>query len=234
MSGRVDILEKIRALRNLEQSSNLNEAQAAARAAARLIEQHRIEEVELELAGEEPAEAVEIDPNRLFPCSRRQPWQGRLVQVLAKHHGCECWIESKWQDGQRQTCMRLVGRPSDTAIVRHLAAWLATELSRLCEREAKGQGRAFRNSWLHGAVTGIRVQLDELRREAPQTTAAMVLYDRGKEAEAMLAAMRPRAGRKSRFSDRGAFLVGMAAGKSVRLGGADLPSASRPSLPRAS
>ncbi len=108
--------------------------------------------------------------------------------------------------------LHIVGRPSDTAIVRYLYAWLSLDLARIATREARGRGASWKRSWLVGAVTGIREQL-----------AALVRLDRrGAEAMEALQLLYPdRRSRKARptYVQREAYANGHEHGKSVHLGG---------------
>ena len=121
--------------------------------------------------------------------------------------------------------LHIVGRPSDTAIVRYLYAWLSLDLARIATREARGRGASWKRSWLVGAVTGIREQLTKAAaaERATAGTAALVRLDRrGAEAMEALQLLYPdRRSRKARptYVQREAYANGHEHGKSVHLGG---------------
>ncbi|MBK7402689.1 MAG: DUF2786 domain-containing protein [Myxococcales bacterium] len=153
------VIRKIADLRRLATSSNLHEAEVAAAAAARLAEKHRISEAEIEDAGTEPGEqAVQdrevLDDDR----GRTVVWKRTLAVILSAHYGCALIRVPEKVNESFVYHLLIVGRPSDTAIVRYLYAWLSLDLARIATREARGRA-SWERSWLVGAVTGIREQL---------------------------------------------------------------------------
>lgn len=61
-------------------------------------------------------------------------------------------------------CFKVVGRASDAQAVAYLFRYLANEINRLCERDGKGAGKAFANSFRHGAVATISARLNEEKK----------------------------------------------------------------------
>lgn len=216
------VLKKVRGLRALATSSNVNEAAAAAAAADRLIQEHRLSEAELESAGG-PCEAIGEDatPIDAFQGRRLVSWKSTLCQVLTEHYGCACYF----QRIGGLTGMHIVGRPSDLAAVRDMYAWLTLEIERLVATNASG--RAGKNGYRLGAVVGIREALLRSTKAtgpttgAPTGSAAMVLQGRAEEASRwMNAAHEMGKPDKSKLSvtDAAAFMAGRKAGANIHLG----------------
>lgn len=137
-----DIRQKIRSLRELERrASSQGEAEAAARAAAALLEKYRLSEAEVEAAGAEPTEACVLDGESLYSYRRAEQWRMDLANVISDGYGVACFRERHFgaRDDKPKGRARigfdykllLVGRPSDVLIVRYLYSWLSAEAVRL-------------------------------------------------------------------------------------------------------
>jgi hypothetical protein len=137
-----DIRQKIRSLKELERRAGTQgEAEAAARAAAALLEKYRLSEAEVEAAGAEPNEACTIDDEGVYSYRRAERWRVDLLNVVSDNYGVACYRETKFgaradkPKGRARIGfdykMCLVGRPSDILIVRYLYSWLSVEAVRL-------------------------------------------------------------------------------------------------------
>ena len=181
------IVDKIRKLRALASSANLNEAAAAAAAAERLIQEHNLAEAEIAASGEAPAdERVEAEEIGTFK-GKLATWQSNLVVHLMMAYQCSGY----WQRTRRNGVIvgyRFVayGRPSDLATFRYQAAFYALEIERLAQESGQGRGRRFLNSFRLGAVRAIGEALAAVRAEvklAATTTALAVVDQRAEEAK---------------------------------------------------
>jgi len=218
------VLQKVRRLRALATSSNVHEAAAAAAAADRLIQEHRLSEAELESAGG-PCEAIGEDATPLETFAGRvTQWKSLLGNVLAKHYGCASYLD---QHGCTTT-VRIIGRPSDIVAVRDMYAWLTLEIERLAAANARG--RAGKNAYRLGAVMGISRGLRQSRATTPETKApagstAMVLEARTAEADRWMTAAHKLGASTSKLSvsDLASFSRGRADGANIHLG-ASLPT----------
>lgn len=177
------ILRRAVALRSLrDRAGNRHEAEAAARALAKLLEMHAITEAEIEARGELAAEDAAFDPIPLAVSRAPHPaWQTALALILASHHGVVCYAGHRRRGAEREHVWMLAGRPSDIAVVRHLWAWLSCEAVRLCDRDARDRTETYRDSYRLGFAEGIGQQLAEaqaeVRRASAPTTAALALLD---------------------------------------------------------
>jgi hypothetical protein len=234
------IIDKIRKLRELSKSDNVNEAATAARMADKLIAEHRISEAELNIAEGSNEKPIE-DTGVLYESARVIQWKSGLACRLAAHYSCAVWNDqarSKTLDlntgmysyGNRVSRYRLVGLKSDIEIVNYMFAWLSTEIERLAKKNACGRGMVYRQSYCLGAVSGIREQLrlqkEETRASAQasgHSTALVKLDERAKEADITMNTLHPHLSKERKSSnqggfDNGAFGAGKEAGKNIHLG----------------
>lgn len=200
------VIDKVRKLRALASSENLNEAKVAAAQAAALIEKHRLTEAMLH-GGGEFVEAV-VGRGRLVK------WETALSFELAKHFGCVLLGgRTKWYRAQF-----VYGRRDDVAALMFLRAELLVTLSRLGAKEKRGKART---SFLLGAVVGIRDALAATKVAEGAVAApgaAMVLAGREDAAKANLLKKVPNLKErreKSRARDEGAFQRGVFQGAQV-------------------
>jgi hypothetical protein len=217
------IIDKIRKLLSLSKSSNANEAAAAAAAAQRLMTEHQIAEAELECGEQHERATLADDPIDTFGW-QTPLWKEQLLGSLVQLNGCMSWKQSRWENG---TCVRkvqIVGRPSDVATVRYLYAWLTVEIERLAQRDAKGRGRSYANSYRVGAVTGCVSAMRIADRQARQTapSAALVRLDAREEEARTVAAQLELDIKKARPAaferDEEAYRAGVRAGAQLHTG----------------
>ncbi len=177
---RENLIEKVRKLRNLSTSSNLNEAAAAARAAEKLIQEHCLEEAEFELA-EGSQEFVVEDGLPLTDWNERQTvWQNVLLTVLSTAYTCEGIIKTNHLG---KVGFYAIGRPADIATMRYQYAYFVVEMTRLAHLMApktltRGGGKHWHKSFYLGGVQAIRESLvsakQEVRQQASSTALAVI------------------------------------------------------------
>ncbi len=166
------IIDRIKKLMRLAESSNANEAANAAGQAQRLMEEHRIDQAVLDLGDEEPEgddEPIVDHGNAPLTVSGRMPqWKVSLSVALASANACRCYVGWKWDSAKHahKRTLCLVGRPSDVATVSYLFGYLSKEIDRLTRLNARGRGRTWANSYRLGAVAAIRKRLREANKEA--------------------------------------------------------------------
>ena len=159
------VVARIRKLRALaSRNDNPNEAAAAAAAAERLCQEHRISEAMIESAPAEQGQAMsteEIDTwARLAP-----EWKRYLLFELAEMHGCALvYLQT---EGERGYEVRAYGTLGDLELVREMYAWLVSEVDRMAE--AIGGSPSYGRSFRIGASEGIR---DALKRAHEQAMAS--------------------------------------------------------------
>jgi hypothetical protein len=228
-----NIIDKIRKLRSLATSSNVNEAASAARAADKLAQEHRISEEEIAYADPSLAEKPVEDTGVLYETARITRWVSDLSVFLAEHYGCVMWNDCRWgesESGRKITRYRLVGRKSDIELTHYMFAFCHSEITRLSALNAHGNGRVYVSSYCEGAVAGIREQL-RLQKEETKKTAEMNgqsmalvrLDERAKEAKVVLHDLHKNLGKSKatkthRQFDGNAYDSGKQAGKSIHLG----------------
>lgn len=84
------VVQKARALLALSRSSNPHEAEAAARFAARLVEQHAIPEEDLI-----DMQEIHIAETPLDEVCDADPWRLHLATTLARSHGCHAFTRAR-------------------------------------------------------------------------------------------------------------------------------------------
>lgn len=226
-----NLLDKVKKLLRLaERTNSEGEAAAAAAAAQKLIERHKLDVAALDLseAHEAPVEAPEkatLDgaEGRRNKCA----WRGSLASGIARANACRVY----WT-GPR---LQIVGAPSDVATVRYMYAYLVREIDRLAE--TKSGGKAWLHAWRMGAVATVSQRLrdarEEARREARaeaqasgagagaaivRVNAGIARIERAESAvEAIMAAMRLRTARRAPVRSWGAYEQGRADGATIRI-----------------
>lgn len=170
------IIDKIRKLLALSQSNNPNESAAAAAMAAQLMQQHNLEEAQLRVEQDAPAEPIADEV--VHSAKHRVPWQGRLASGLAKSLGCHMF----WLGGD----VKVFGRLSDTRTVTYMFQFLTKEINRLADAAvARGDMpnpahygasslRTWKNAFRFGAALAIYERLVAQRKAYVQETAANV------------------------------------------------------------
>jgi hypothetical protein len=227
-----EIVDKIRQLRSLSTSLNVNEAAAAAAIADRLISKYRISEAQISLADKTASCEAQHDEFVLYETARIIRWKSNLSVMLSNHYDCALWIEIVYgasDKGHSVSQYRLVGDPKDMELTRYMFSWLAAEIARLCKLHCEGRGHIYCQSYCEGAVKGIGEQLVlakvESRAEAlqaGQSTALACLDSRKNKAEIALRILKPNLKAckttSKRYIDVSAYNVGKEVGKNIHLG----------------
>lgn len=217
------IIDKVQKLLALSQSSNANEASAAAAAANRLIDQYRLSEVDISSSEED---LIIEDDGFIYETGRIVTWKNFLATTLAKHYGCAIFNMASYNTGRKVSKYKLIGRKSDNDLTRYMFNWLSMECNRLSEKEARGQGRLFAASYCQGFVKGVKQQLITSRNEAKQnaTSTSIIKIDaREQEANAFMNNLYKLKDAKNASAakiDFRAFDAGMNRGKNIHLGSA--------------
>jgi hypothetical protein len=153
------VLDRIRKLLRLAESTNVHEAALAAKTAQALMERHRIERASLDTNPDED-EPIARGSALISSDSRIPSWKVYLAAALAKANSAAIIISSTRQGREIQ----LVGRESDLQVVAYMFGALSREIDTLCRREGRGRGRSWAHSFRHGAVEEVRLRLSEGRQ----------------------------------------------------------------------
>lgn len=145
----------------LAQSDNPNEAALAASRAQDIIDRFKLS-IDMSVDGvevERPTEAVKTFEASLYADEGKylKRWKLTLASVVACANGCRVFFQG--------TSVRLVGHPSDAETVRYLFAWLAGEVDRLTERDAKGNGKSWSTNFRLGIVDTLNRRLQQQKAE---------------------------------------------------------------------
>lgn len=233
-----DIIERIRRLLALSESSNVNEAAAAAAKAAELMAKHQIDQATIDAEINAPDEPVEAEDLQVLG-GKAQPWKQIIASALAKSNGCATYTQIRGQAQCRTVTTRIIGprRAADT--VRYLLAYLQNEVERLLKLDVEEQRaawaklgggftltRSYAGSFRLGAAGELARRLTESHQSAMAaaragaTAGAIVRVDRAQArldgAMASLGLKKARA--RPTYSNSAAFKAGAKAGSSVALG----------------
>lgn len=186
------VIDKVKKLLRLSTSDNVNEAAAAAARAQSLMDEHRIDQAMFDVSddGGEPAETdedvVDHDQDPVEVGRAIASWKGQLLMAVCAVNACKCYRGYQAFEGRYVRNLCIIGRPSDVAMVKHLYAYLAHEIERLCRKENRSYGRTWMNSFRLGAVSEVSRRLrlaakntqDERRKALEGNTKALAVLDR--------------------------------------------------------
>mgnify|MGYP001809597840 CR=1 FL=1 len=172
---RARIIERVRKLLALSNSSNEHEAALAAAHAQRLLSEHNLAMSELEVQ-EEGAGEVELQVAKVVP-----KWLSSLFATVANAFDCFPIVTGN------QTCSRLrfIGVGEDPGVAACTLQFLMKELRRLASvylRTLDTQGgklpaterERVRTSYLLGGVHGVRQAMTAQKAQTPTTSRALV------------------------------------------------------------
>lgn len=187
------IAEKVKKLLALAESDNPHEAAAAAGAAERLMQEHRLTQADLGDAGSE-AEILPVDFEHMK--GGLLPWKAVLCNEIARMHGCACLVRTPYGHKRNATIV-VFGVPSDVEAVRTLYAWTSGETDRLVRKMGRGRDRRWQTSYRLGCVTGITDAMEDAMKTARShatSTALARVDDRLVRADAAVESVTNRAG----------------------------------------
>lgn len=215
------IIDKIRKLRALADSSNVNEAAAAAAAAERLIQEHNLHEAEFSI---DDGELERVTYDLIAEMGKTiATWQSDLLLFLTHAYQCSGVYKTRRIATLRSRSCRFVayGRKEDLDTLRYQYAFFTAEIVRLCELQTRGRGRTFKNSFRLGAVRAIGEALREARQvsRSAATSTSLVIVDRRAELakdkrDQDMPGLRSK-GARSNLLDRDGFELGKKAGAGI-------------------
>lgn len=168
------LMNKIVGLLKLaEKNNNANESASAAAAAQALLSKHRLTVADLVGTDGKPTESPAVHEEPLITGNRISQWKSDLISAVCRANGCKYYYSktfAKYGQGDVRSrrefnvSVRLIGRPSDVAVVRYFYAYLEREIERLSAIAFAGGGLAGKrdgNSFKVGVVTTLAMRLDE-------------------------------------------------------------------------
>ena len=219
------IKDKIKKLLQLASSNNENEAALAMAMAQELMDKHNIAMAELSASEKVMLEDIIEDKEPLFAAGRIPGWKSILANILARNNNCRLLtFRTGYRGKDRETKLIIYGRPSDIDHVRYLLAYAITQLTRLSHIPCMGEGHRYKDSWYHGAVSGINEKLSESKQKVMTTASSFAVNkynDWGREVESFMHSLHKiKTGKSSNSKiDSEAYNKGKAAGRNVDLGG---------------
>lgn len=215
-----DIISKVQKLRNLSHSSNLNEAANAAAVAEKLIAEYRLTEAELSVEKNISEPIIEAQ-EYLYETGKIVQWKSLLALYLSNHYGVFVYNSCDYSEGRKRTRYAMVGRDSDTKILKYNFDFLVNEISELCDLLCSGNGRRGvsieRNSFCLGAVDGIMAKLRAEKKEVESkaTSGALVVLNNKLTEAAMFAKNTHNLGKATGHSQTRMDMSSYARGKEV-------------------
>jgi hypothetical protein len=197
------VLERVRKMHAKAESAraigSIAEAETFASAVQRMLEKHKLEMSDIELAAQDADDPldeafVDFDGWGLMPKARRDVWAMTLGAAVARAHYCRA-VDFSAVAGKQK--LQFIGRHSDRLIAEHVFLTLyrsAQQMSKDAARSHKEQfgkdaDRQYRKSWLTGFVIEIAKRYKEL---ASARANHMALVRADSEAEAYMKKLHPR------------------------------------------
>lgn len=216
-----DIIEKVKKLLALSESSNINEATSAAQKAADLMMKYQIDIASLE----DVVEKEEVSTYTLEKSNgkNKKTYKGVLAAGIADYFGCKVF----W----RNSDLEFIGRKSDLQATNYLYRAVLNQINELCEKlwikvgfHTGQHGKSWKNSFYLGITEEIQKKLKERKQSArteftQNNSRALVVIN---ELEYQVAAVEYRLNlRKSppaRLSSHSGYSVGKQAANNINLG----------------
>lgn len=165
------VLDKINKLRVLaKNNTSPQEAEAAAKAAEKLIAEFQVSEAELAAANPQ-AVSINLSGAPLYETSRKTAWKDFLAWQLAKLNGCFClvWYERPRQSKKRgKSVYRVYGTNEDIQLTLYVFNFCVEEIGRMADMFAPSLHRGvdtYRANFCAGMAKGIVDKMEEQRQE---------------------------------------------------------------------
>ncbi len=242
------IINRIKRLLALSQSSNANEAASAAALAADLMVKHELEMADIQAAGgANAAEELATETVGELPSRKIETWKSILASGVASGFGCHIWWDRTQRSFSASTVtMRVMGHKSNVSTFVYMFKYLESEIERISKemraaipvhiRPLAADAIRWYNSFRLGAASTISERLKQARADAlgskseASTTALTVVRKGQDEVDEAFAKFKRKSGMKTESAtapnlDHGAVAMGMRAAKDISLGGGKgLPS----------
>lgn len=215
------IIEKVKKLLQLAQSSNVHEAELATLKANELLLRHNIEGLS------DPEEAVYLD--RILIQSRRD---SKLVAIqdILKHFV----VKPVLSFGQETVCLEVSGSATNVKLARYVAEFLYRELDHLWDqtkKEHRLSGLRAKNSFFAGVARGFEEKMKRSKASfSVEDRKALVVVEDNLKASTAMIYRRLSASSSSAQLDLGARELGVQKGRSLTIRNAVESTSSKLSL----
>ncbi|MBF0565960.1 MAG: DUF2786 domain-containing protein [Nitrospirae bacterium] len=154
------VIEKVRKLLALSESSNEHEAALAAEKARELLESY-----DLSLSDVESVPDAVMD--KFYDLSRRSVprWLYVLIDAVSEHFNCKA-IYYRMDYENPTVRVRFIGTETDIEITEYVFTYLRRTVDDMTARQSTPeghQGRRFKNSFRYGVAEGITLKLEQMR-----------------------------------------------------------------------
>jgi hypothetical protein len=155
MSASEAILQKIKLLRNLGNSSNDNEAAAALAMADNLINKYGVTDEELKTI--EDKKPLYGEDDKLFVTIGLVSWRQQLALGVGRHFDCYIVQEELVPlEGLHQFNYYVYGEPEDAANTKNIYNILSKKVEELIKIKCIGRGAIYISSYCEGVVESIK------------------------------------------------------------------------------
>lgn len=160
---RDNVVEKIKKLLKLSESTNPNEAASAAAKAQELMDRFEIETAALQNAATPDLSSKELieEFNDFEQGGRIETWRGYILNSLCETNHCKTY---KMRQKHENTYFRVIGKKTDVQTVRYMYACLIQVVEKLSFQH-RGGGRRFIASYKAGAASAIANKILESKEK---------------------------------------------------------------------
>jgi len=174
-------VEKVRKLLALANDSAASEGETAnAMAQAhKLMQKHRIAEIELDTESQDDGFEI-LDQPLAFMGKKHTGWKTSLAQAMARHNGCYIWLQGNH--------IHVAGRPEDAEIARAMYKFVAHQIMAMAKGHG-GRGAKWLRAWRVGVVLTVDRRLRDITRELAKevsSTALVVVEQRAEKVSAFV------------------------------------------------
>ena len=159
------IIQKIKKLLALSESSNVNEAATAARMAAKMMTEYQIEMADVIKAELNRGDGLTTDNISEKTYYNWPLWMQSLSIGVARLFDCQV----KYNYIGEKLNLSIMGYEADVQMVKWMYDFLYRELKNICEEACKNKGNVsrstFRKNFFQGAVTEIKKRMVEMYKE---------------------------------------------------------------------
>lgn len=155
---KTSIIEKVKKLRALAESSNENEALNARTMAEKLVEKFDLKEEDYVVAEIKP---IYTDDDLLFETKDFQEWKSTLAMVIGNKYDCLVIQElNETSGGNRSFKYFVYGEDVDVIHTKALFAFVIQAAQNLIDDQTQGRGELYISSFAEGLTQGVRLNIE--------------------------------------------------------------------------
>ena len=163
-----EVIEKIKKLLALSESSNEHESSTAMLQVQKLLVKHKLSMKEVEEYGEK--EPINVVNDMSDICMTTGKWKGILAMVICENFGCYCYSQSK----NRKTYVTFVGKDTDVTVCKIVLQYAIDCIKSRVDsfkRQYKREGRSTRGlevTYALNFIKGLKQAFEEQKKANEQ------------------------------------------------------------------